>query len=198
MVLRKRFFTRDAVTAARELVGKHLVREAEGNRIICQIVETEAYCGAEDKASHACGNRRTERTETMFGPAGRAYVYLIYGMYYCFNVVCGESEDPQAVLIRAVQPLRGLEIIEENRNIKSNKSEDLTNGPGKLCQALSIDDDFDGHNLVEKSELYIEDGDNEQELEVAAGKRINIDYAEEYRDKLWRFYIKGNSFISQG
>ncbi|MFW5988382.1 MAG: DNA-3-methyladenine glycosylase [bacterium] len=201
MRLNKEFYKQDAVTVAENLVGKLLVRKLKGKEIICRIVETEAYRGIKDKGSHAYNNRRTARTEMMYKEGGHAYIYLIYGMYYCFNVVTNEKECPDAVLIRAVEPLTTLDIIKENRKIKSKKLEDLTNGPGKLCQALAIDKSFNYHNLIKSDQLYIIKDEKEKDKDknkeqVIADKRINIDYAEEYKDKMWRFYLKDNSFVS--
>ncbi|SDC34700.1 DNA-3-methyladenine glycosylase [Geotoga petraea] len=189
------FFKQDAVTLAKDLLGKMLVRKVEGRIINSLITETEAYVGPEDKGSHAYNNKRTKRTETMFKEGGHAYIYLIYGMYNCLNIVCSEKDKPEAVLIRAVEPLNEIEYIRMNRKIKSNKVEDLTNGPGKLCQALDIDTSLDGIDLLNNSVLYIQD--NLSNHEIVASKRINIDYAGEYANKLWRFYIKGNKFISK-
>lgn len=161
-----------------------------------KIVDTEAYMGAEDKASHAYNNRKTKRTKTMFAKGGLAYVYLIYGMYYCFNIVTEARDNPHAVLIRAVEPVEGLEVIKENRKIKSNKIEALTNGPGKLSQALKIDKNLNGCDLVKSNKLYLIDN-NDNNFDIEKVPRVNIDYAEEYKDKKWRFYIKGNKFISK-
>ncbi|MFW5786907.1 MAG: DNA-3-methyladenine glycosylase [Halanaerobiales bacterium] len=195
MPLSKSFFADNAVEIARKLIGHKLVRKYNGKSIISRIVETEAYCGPEDKASHAYDNKRTKRTDIMFGEAGYTYIYLIYGMYYCLNVVTANKGIPHAVLIRAVKPISGVKEIKKNRNIKSKKKEDLTNGPGKLCQALNIDKSLNGKSLFKAGQLYIKRGEKDG-LEIAEGKRINIDYAEEYRDKKWRFYIKGSSYIS--
>jgi len=189
------FYQRDGVNVAYDLLGKLLIRELEGQKIITKIVETEAYIGPEDKGCHAYQNKRTKRTEVMFGRAGYAYVYLIYGMYNCLNIVTAKKGKPEAVLIRAVELIEGLDIIREYRDIKSKKVEELTNGPGKLCQALAIDRDLNGYDMVNGGKLYILDSD--EKVEVVTDKRINIDYAEEYRDKLWRFYIKDNSFVSR-
>lgn len=190
------FYQRDAVTVAKELLGKSLVRKYDDKKIKVKIVDTEAYLGAEDKASHAYNNKKTKRTKTMFKKAGLAYVYLIYGMYYCLNVVNAAEGDPQAVLIRAVEPTAGLDLIRENRQINPKKREDLSNGPGKLSQALKIDKSLDSCNLVKSSKLYIVD-DNNDEFQIETAKRVNIDYAEEYRDKKWRFYIKDNQYKSK-
>jgi DNA-3-methyladenine glycosylase len=190
------FYQNDAVTAAKDLLGKIIVRNINGQKIMTKIVDTEAYMGAEDKASHAYNNKKTKRTKTMFGKGGLAYIYLIYGMYHCFNVVTEVKDDPHAVLIRAVEPVEGLELIKKNRNIKSSNLEDLTNGPGKLSQALKIDKSLDGCDLVKSNKLYLLDQEN-NDFKVVAAPRVNIDYAEEYKDKLWRFYIRGNKFISK-
>ncbi|MCK8816793.1 DNA-3-methyladenine glycosylase [Natroniella sulfidigena] len=188
------FYSQDAVTLAQKLLGKLLVRKIGDKEIVAKIVGTEAYVGPEDKACHAYDNKRTARTEIMFAQGGYSYVYLIYGIHHCFNVVAGAEGKPEAVLIRAVEPVKGLTIIKKNRQIKSKRVEDLTNGPGKLCQALAIDKSLNGYNLSTGTELYILD--NQQEYALLATPRINIDYAEEYKDKLWRFCIKENPFLS--
>jgi len=194
--LKQEFYQKDAVQAARDLLGKIIVRKYDGKTITVKIVETEAYCGAEDKASHAHNNKKTKRTAPMFKKGGHAYIYLIYGMYYCLNVVTAAENNPHAVLIRGVEPLKGLKYIKENRQIKSSRSKDLTNGPGKLSQALKIDKSFDGCNLVENNSLYLTDGGTE-DFEIESSPRINIDYAEEYKDKKWRFFIKNNKYVSK-
>jgi len=194
--LKQEFYQKDAVQAARDLLGKIIVRKYDGKTITVKIVETEAYCGAEDKASHAHNNKKTKRTAPMFKEGGHAYIYLIYGMYYCLNVVTAAENNPHAVLIRGVEPLKGLKYIKENRQIKSSRSKDLTNGPGKLSQALKIDKSFDGCNLVENNSLYLTDGGTE-DFEIESSPRVNIDYAEEYKDKKWRFFIKNNKYVSK-
>lgn len=194
--LKQEFYQKDAVQSARDLLGKIIVRKYDGKIITVKIVETEAYCGAEDKASHAHNNKKTKRTAPMFKEGGHAYIYLIYGMYYCLNVVTAAENNPHAVLIRGVEPLEGLKHIKENRQIKSNKAKDLTNGPGKLSQALKIDKSFDGCNLVINNSLYITAGGTE-DFEIESSPRVNIDYAEEYKDKKWRFFIKNNKYTSK-
>lgn len=189
------FYQKDAVSAAKDLLNKILVREINGKKIMVKIVDTEAYMGAEDKASHAYANKKTKRTETMFKKGGLAYIYLIYGMYYCFNIVTAEENNPHAVLIRAVEPLQGLEIIKENRKIKSKKIEELTNGPGKLSQALQIDKSLNGCDLVKSNKLYLLNNEDKN-IKIEAAPRVNIEYAEEYKDKKWRFYIKENKYTS--
>ncbi|QEK13467.1 DNA-3-methyladenine glycosylase [Crassaminicella thermophila] len=195
MKLGLEFYKQDALSLAKNLIGKILVRKINEKVIKCKIVETESYIGPEDKACHAYNNRRTNRTEVMFWEGGHAYVYLIYGMYNCLNIVAGERDKPEAVLIRALEPLNEFEFLKENRKIKSNKLKDLTNGPGKLCRALNITKDLNGYDLVNGDELYILD--NLEDVHIVSAKRINIDYAEEYKDKLWRFYIKDNAFVSK-
>lgn len=194
-LLNREFYLQNAEIVAKELLGKYIVREYEGKKIVCKIVETEAYIGPEDKACHAYNNRCTERTKVMFEEGGKAYIYFIYGMYYCLNIVVEREGKPEAVLIRGIEPVENIEEIKSNRSIKSKKEQDLTNGPGKLCTALKIDKSLNGYDITRKGELYITEGEEIEEIITA--KRINIDYAEEYRDKHWRFYIKGNKFVSK-
>lgn len=196
MRLNTNFYQNDAITTAKALLGKFIVRKINNQKIIVKIVDTEAYLGKNDKASHAYNNKKTLRTETMFKKGGTAYVYLIYGIHYCFNIVTAAKNKPEAVLIRAVEPVKGLNLIKENRKIKNKRIENLTNGPGKLSEALKIDKSFDGINLITDNNLYLIDN-NENEFEIESAKRVNIDYAEEFKHKKWRFYIKENKFISK-
>ncbi|TDT72483.1 DNA-3-methyladenine glycosylase [Hypnocyclicus thermotrophus] len=196
MFLNKDYFQNDAIFLAKDLLGKILVREINGKKILCKIVETEAYIGPEDKACHAYNNKRTKRTEAMFLEGGCTYVYMIYGMYNCLNIVANKKDKPEAVLIRAVEPLNELEYLKKNRNIKSKKRYDLTNGPGKLCKALKIDKKLNKYDLCKNKKLFILDS-KDKKIEIVEAKRINIEYAEEYKYKLWRFYIKGNKFVSK-
>lgn len=196
MRLKYKFYQKDAVQAAKDLLGKIIVRKYNGKTIKAKIVETEAYSGAEDKASHAYNNKKTKRTAPMFKQGGHSYIYLIYGMYYCLNVVTAAENNPHAVLIRAIEPIKGLKYIKENRKLKSSKIEDLTNGPGKLSQALKIDKSLNGCNLVECKSLYIIEGKKEK-FKFDSSPRINIDYAAEYKDKEWRFFIKKNNYLSK-
>ena len=195
--LSREFYTRsDTLLVARELLGKRLVVPAwDGTRVSGLIVETEAYVGPEDKASHAYGNRRTARTETMFGPGGTAYVYFIYGMYYQFNVVTNEETIPHAVLIRALEPDEGLEWMRRRRPAKND--ENLTNGPGKLCQALGIDRSYNKADLLGDRVWIEEAGKKIKPTEIASGTRIGISYAEEYVHKEWRFWLKDNPYASR-
>lgn len=195
MILNKEFYSVNAIELAKKLLGKIIVREYKTYIIKAKITETEAYVGPEDKASHAFNNKKTKRTYPMFLNGGIAYVYLIYGMYYCFNIVCEKEDIPHAVLIRSVEPIEGIEIIKNNRNIKSKKLENLTNGPGKLCIALNIDKKLNTHDLTIKKDLYLID--NQCNYDFVRSKRINIDYADEYKNKLWRFYLKNSKYVSK-
>ncbi|MDT8717804.1 DNA-3-methyladenine glycosylase [Clostridium sp. 19966] len=195
----RNFFERDTIVVAKELLGKILVHEVDGKKIAGKIVETEAYLGIEDKAAHSYGGRRTKRVEVMYGEAGFSYVFVIYGMHFCFNVVTREKGVPQAVLIRALEPCYGIDSICHNRfkkpyeKLTKTQIKNLTNGPGKLCSALSISKSLNGEDLCGET-LYIEEGNNA--FEIVTSKRIGIDYAEEYKDKPWRFYIKDNANVS--
>jgi len=202
MKLTKEFYERDSLLVAEELLGKILVHETNGEVVGGKIVETEAYRGAIDKAAHSYNNKRTLRTEVMFGEAGRAYVYFIYGMYNYMNILCEKVGTPQAVLIRALEPVEGMEFMAKNRFNKSyeslskRESINLSNGPGKLCKALAIDRTLNGENLLD-NRLYLVEGDKINKEDIIATKRVGIDYAEEAKDFLWRFYIKDNTYVSK-
>lgn len=191
--LKREFYDRETLTVAEELVGKLLVRYYDGNILKCRITETEAYIGAIDKASH-CYKGVTDRTKVMFGPPGYSYVYFIYGMYYCLNVVTEKEGCGSGVLIRSAEPVLNIDKLCLNRynkhenEITKYQLKNLSNGPGKLCRALNITKKDNGLDLLGE-ELYIED-DGYKEFTIEKGKRINIDYAEEARDFLWRFTIK--------
>lgn len=196
--LGRAFYARtDTLAVARELLGKRLVVPAsEGVRVAGRIVEVEAYLGAEDKAAHSYGWRRTARTETMYREGGTVYVFFVYGMHHQFNVVTGPEGTPTAVLVRAVEPEEGIELMWERRAV--SKERELTSGPGKLCKALGIDRSFDGEDLTTSRRVRLEDaGARLRSEEIAAGPRIGIAYAEEYALKPWRFWIKGNVFVSK-
>lgn len=188
----------DAVTLAYALLGSVLVRVTDQGVIRSRIVETEAYVGPEDKGCHAYGGRRTSRTETMFHDGGTAYVYLIYGMYHCLNVVAGEADKPEAVLIRAVAPCTEEDEarMRKYRQSRSHKSAQLCNGPGKLCQALCIDKQLNGVDMRTSDEIWIKGGVWPGLDNIVSAPRINIDYAEEYVDKQWRFYIQDDTYVS--
>jgi len=194
--LLRSFYTRKSVlSVARDLLGKLLVVPApNGHRTSGMIVETEAYRGPQDRAAHSYGGRRTKRTETMYGLGGTAYVFFVYGMYNQFNVVTNNVDSPHAVLIRALEPVEGIEVMRTRRHQHPDRN--LTNGPGKLCIAMGIDRSFDGADLLGKK-VWIEAGTRVPRSQIMAGPRIGIDYAEEWVDKPWRFWIKGNPFVSR-
>jgi DNA-3-methyladenine glycosylase len=192
-VLPRSFYSRDTIEVARGLLGKMLVREIPAGRLAARIVETEAYVGPHDKACHA-SKGMTDRNKVMFGEPGHAYVYFIYGMYHCLNFVTERDGYPAAVLIRAAEPVEGVDAMWGLRK-KAKKAEDLTSGPGRLCMALGIDRALNGADLCKKGPLYVEDG-KEEAHEIISCKRIGVDYAAEYKDKPWRFYIKGSRFVS--
>jgi len=197
MKLKREFYLDNPRVVAKNLIGKELVRNLNGQLIVSRIVETEAYGGIKDKGSHAFGNKRTKRTEPMFQIGGTIYVYLIYGMYHLLNVVTGPVGEPNAVLIRAVEPIKGIDFIKGNRNIKSNKIYDLTNGPGKLSQGLAIDMTFNKRDIVSSDALYIREGSmGIKRKNIIESPRVNIDYAQEYKDKPWRYFLKNNSYVS--
>ena len=196
MILKRSFYQRDTVSVSRDLLGKVLVHESSEGPTSGRIVETEAYLGPEDRAAHSFGGRRTARNEVMFGEKGRAYVYLIYGMYYCFNVTCGDVfGKPEAVLIRALEPVDGIDIMKKRRSGVKGNFVNLTNGPGKLSIAMGIS------KLQNKMDLtappfYIKDGVAVQEEEILETLRVGIDYAGEWKDRFLRFYLKENGYVS--
>ena len=190
--LTREFYMRDAVTLARELLGKVLVHESGEGTTSGIIVETEAYAGPEDKASHTWNNRRTGRTEVVFGEGGFAYVYLVYGMHHCFNVTANIAGKPECVLVRALEPLDGQDLMKARR--KTQRVLNLCSGPEKLCAAMGITRELYGEDLCGEK-LYILDN-TYPDLKITASPRIGIDYAEECRDYLWRFCVDGNKYVS--
>lgn len=201
MKLNRKFYKRNTLLVAEELLGKVLVHNKDNKVMKGKIVETEAYLGLKDKAAHSYGGKRTKRVETMYGPPGIAYVYIIYGMYYCLNTITREEGIPEGVLIRAIEPLEGIDIMAKNRfgkNVKdftNYQRKNFTNGPGKLSMALDIDKSLDKEDLC-GNRLYIEEGEKEK-FNIVKTKRIGIDYAEEAKDYLYRFYIEGNPYVSK-
>jgi len=179
---------KDVVKIAKQLLGKTLFSEIDGMKTGGIIIETEAYGGTTDKACHAYKGKCSSRTQTMFESGGIAYVYLCYGMHNLLNVVTNEKNNPEAVLIRAIYPQIGIDMMLKRRKKKKITSS-LTSGPGSLCQALGITRKMDQHSLL-KSPLWIEKNDlliKEKDIEIS--KRIGIDYAEEDANRLWRFRI---------
>lgn len=192
-ILKQSFFNRNTLTVAQDLIGCFLVHEYNGQTLVGKIVETEAYLGLEDQASHAYWGK-TNRNAPMFGPVGHAYVYVSYGMHYCFNTVARESSQAAGgVLIRAVEPIQGIELMKENRKISCPIR--ITNGPGKLTQALGITLNHKGAKLDQTSNLYLMEKDSKQPIQLGVSKRIGISRAQ---DVLWRFYEQGNRWVSCG
>ena len=200
--LSREFYHQDTLTAARLLLGKYLIRRLDGGEILAgRIMETEAYIGRCDKACHAYNYRRTPRTETLFGPPGRAYIYLIYGMYHCLNFVTEEEGEPAAVLLRAIEPAAGLETMARlrfgDRPLTPQRLRHLTDGPGKVCRALALTRAENGLDLTGDT-LFLCDSPEDAGLppfpapereRVVTGPRIGVDYAEEARDFPWRFRL---------
>ena len=186
-ILDRKFYRRDTLQVARKLLGKKLVRRINGLELSGMIVEAEAYCGREDSACHA-HRGKTLRNSVMFGKPGHAYVYFTYGMHYMLNLVTEEEDNPCAVLIRAIVPLDGIEAMEARRKKKGAL---LTNGPAKLCQALSIDKSLNGWDVTSGSELWVEDYKKIPVKSIISTPRIGIDYAHtKDKEALWRFLVR--------
>ena len=179
--LPRAFYDRDTVAVARELLGKSLVHVAGGVERVGRIVEVEAYLGTHDRAAHS-SRGRTKRTEVMFGPPGHAYVYMIYGMHYCMNVVTQAEGQASAVLLRAVEPVR---------NVAGK-----TSGPALLCKAMGIDRRLDAHDLLSE-DLYVAGAPGGAPISIVKRPRVGVDYAGHWARRLLRFYIKGNPFVSR-
>lgn len=199
--LTREFYTRNVLEVSKDLLGKLLVYEDNGKKLTGKIVEVEAYMGPEDKAAHSYGGKVTERTRVMYKEGGYVYIFMIYGMYYCFNIVVAGVDEPQAILIRAIEPIHNIDEMSINRfnkaydNLTTYEKKNLSNGPGKLCRAMNIRKDLNGADLC-GDKIYILDMDDSS-FEIVTSKRIGIDYAEEAKDFLWRFYIRDNKYISK-
>ena len=186
-ILDRKFYRRDTLQVARALLGKKLVRQINGLELAGMIVETEAYCGEADSACHA-HRGKTPRNVVMFGEPGHAYVYFTYGMHYMLNLVTEEEDNPCAVLIRAILPLTGVLEMEARRN---RKGAELSNGPAKLCQALSIDKSLNCWDVTQGNELWVENYKKIPDSKIITTPRIGIDYAHQKdREVLWRFLIR--------
>lgn len=221
--LKREFYTRSTLLVAKELLGKYLVRKignpegprphveggvyGAGKKIIGKIVETEAYIGPKDKASHAYQGKITKRNKTEYLEGGHIYIYLCYGIYWQLNITTEKSGKPECVLIRALEPVV-TNKSEFTTNIpnkdsrkfaqKFAKIRELANGPGKLCRWMKLDKSFDGEDLTKSNRIWLEDRGGKILLsQIAKTKRIGIDYAEEWAKKPWRFYIKNSSFVSR-
>ena len=194
MKINRTFYQNNNLQVAENLLGKIIVREYNKQRLTAMIVETEAYIGKDDSACHAAKGL-TQRTEVMFGEAGMAYVYFVYGMHYMLNIVTEEINFPAAVLIRAVEPLSGNDVMANNRNVHGKN---ISNGPAKLCQALNIDKSLNGWDITKGEKLWFEEHEAISTFEIANSPRVGIDYAKEKDRKApWRFYIENNPYVSK-
>ena len=194
--LSKSFYKRDLLTVAKELLGKVMVKKSPKNLLTASIVEVEAYDGEIDKAAHTYGDK-TERNKVMFNEGGYLYVYLSYGVHHCCNIVTGFEDTGTAVLIRAVEPLKDLDMMIKNRFDRKLKNDkeiiNLTSGPGKVCKALGINKDHSGIDLT-RDKIFLLDQPKVKASEIGISKRIGITKSTNYP---WRFYIKGNQFLSR-
>jgi DNA-3-methyladenine glycosylase len=197
MKLPLEFYLReDTLEVARDLLGKLLVvSDKKGRRVSGMIVEIEAYLGEIDKGAHSYGGRRTARNEITYAEGGHVYVFFVYGMYYQLNFVTGPTEHPHVCLIRAVEPVEGIDIMRKRRG-KKMPDKNLTSGPGKLCIAFGIDRSLNGEHLLGER-IWVEEYKNFAKKDIADGKRIGIDYAEEFADMPWRFWVKENPYVSK-
>lgn len=198
-ILESNFFKRDTVEVAKNLLGKKIIRNISGNFFCAKIVETEAYLGLEDRACHSYGGNITKRNEILYKEGGTIYVYLIYGMYNLLNIVTKSEIYPEAVLIRAVEPIENFDDFAVNRfgkiykDLSTYQKKNLTNGPGKLSMAMGIDRALNG-KILSQDYLYIEEGEDVRN--IIETKRIGIDYAGEDANLPLRFYIKDNPYVS--
>ena len=186
------FFSRGTVKVGKDLLGRYLIKKTEKGDIIGKIVEVEAYLGPKDKACHAYNYKKTEKTKVMYMKPGTFYVYYIYGIYFCLNVITEPEGIPCAIFIRKMFPLEGIELMKKNRNVKIGRNyKNLADGPSKLCMALNITKDkYNGKDsCVETSKLYFAQGKNIGDKKITLGKRIGIEYAEEDKDRLLRFTL---------
>jgi DNA-3-methyladenine glycosylase len=191
MIIPRAFFERETLTVARELLGQIIVRRTDEGTVSGIIVETEAYLGERDDAAHSYKGK-SERVRVQYGPAGTAYIYMIYGMYNCLNITSGPQGIPEVVLIRALEPVSGIELMKKRRG--SDRASALCSGPGKLCMALAIDRSLYGTDLCSDGPLFLEYG--QTPARTGSSKRIGIDYAVLCRDEPWRFTISGNPYVS--
>jgi DNA-3-methyladenine glycosylase len=197
--LKRDFYENDTLVVAKELLGKYLVHNSTEGLTIGKIVETEAYIGPSDPGSHAYKGLRSKRTGVQFGPGGYAYIYQIYGNYFCFNVVTQKIGLPEVVLTRAVEPIEGIELMAKRRGfseITVKNITNLTNGPAKLCSAMGLDKSLYGIDLCGEK-LFIASPNPKGDFEIVSTPRINIDYAGEAKNYPWRFLIKTNKFVSK-
>ncbi|MCX6764400.1 MAG: DNA-3-methyladenine glycosylase [Candidatus Nealsonbacteria bacterium] len=185
----KNFYIRPTLKVAKDLLGKNLIRKIGKEKLIGKIVETEAYIGPKDKASHAYCWKMTERNKVEYLEGGRIYIYLCYGMHWQLNFTTQKQGKPECVLIRALEPILKYKNLKEIKN--------LTTGPGKLCRWLKLDKSFYGEDLIKSKRIWLEGGGEKmKKSQIMAARRIGIDYAGSWAKKPWRFYIKNNPFVS--
>lgn len=192
--LRRAFYSRPVLEVARDTVGKIVVHVAAEGVARGRIVETEAYRGPQDLAAHSARGRRTKRTEVMWGPPGHAYLFLLYGMHWAFNLVTTAEGEPHAVLVRAIEPMPPLELMCQRRGLSADRRE-LTNGPGKVCAALGLDGRHYGLDLC-GHELFLAADPRARRPRVGRSSRINVDYAGAWARRPWRFYERDNRYVS--
>jgi len=194
MILPRDFYERDVITVSKDLLGKVLVHDTLDGVTSGTIVETEAYRGPEDLAAHSSGGRRTRRNEMMYGEKGHAYIYFIYGIYWCFNITAGGIPGkPEATLVRALEPLEGKIIMAKRRGTQNGVN--LSNGPAKLCMAMALSKMQNKADLTVPP-LSINDAPPIPAESIVSASRIGVDYAGKWKDEPWRFYIKDNYFVS--
>lgn len=195
MVMPELFLSEDTIGIARGLLGKLLVVPAAGGtRVSGMIVETEAYLGLDDRAAHSYSGRRTARNEITYAAGGHVYVFFVYGMYHQLNIVTGPEDHPHVVLVRALEPVEGIETMRARRGKMCDGN--LTSGPGKLCIALGIDRSFNGEELSGER-IWVEQFRNVPDHKIAVGSRVGIDYAGEDAGKPWRFWVRESSHVSR-
>jgi DNA-3-methyladenine glycosylase len=191
--LSRAFFARDTESVAKELLGKYLVRKTKRGSMVGKVIELEAYLGPSDKASHTYDYKKTEKTKTMYEAPGTWYVYYIYGIYFCLNVITEKKGVPCAVFIRELFPIEGIDLMKTYRTVKLGKNyKNLVDGPGKFCQAFNITKEkFNGKDsCVPSSKMFFTQGEQINKDEILLSKRIGIDYAEEDKERLLRFTLK--------
>ena len=213
----RKFYTGNTLDISKKLLGKFLVVNKGSRKRVGMIVETEVYLGPHDRAAHSFGGKMTPRTEVEYREGGHVYIYMVYGMYWQFNIVTAGKDKPECVLVRAVQPITKIpssksqvpkksqikknwklvrQLADENWKLRDSKN--LANGPGKLCNWLGLDKSFYGEDMVSSKRIWLEDrGVRVAKKDIVFSKRVNIDYAKQWKYKPWRFYIKGNEFVSK-
>ncbi len=186
----RRFFERDTIEVAYDILGKYIVRKTGNEKLVGKIIEVEAYIGPDDKAAHSYGGKITERNRVEYEKGGLIYIYLVYGMYWQLNFVTSLKGKPECLLVRALEPV-------EPKKVTGKVN--LANGPGKLCGWLKLDKNFYGEDLIKSKRIWLEDrGERLKKSDIVADKRVGIDYAgEKWANKKWRFYIKNNKFVSK-